>query len=235
MSALPVESSNFVGFIPTKPHCEVDKVVRRGCGPLLLGRVNGKTALIRPRCNSRRCTVCQPRVIESKMERIPVMTELYGAEMSRHEWECVRAQLARQRKKGNAASYVCVPTDYDRVFVASDAHIGDPTTLLAVEDAMFASRSEWGCIVFSRSWSSPVEPVEHSPDLHIDGIVTASLEWIEGQAKRLGLAKQERSTSICYFTTEDEHAAMILIAGVGARFEHPESRVLAPHPWRRTA
>jgi hypothetical protein len=169
------------------------------------------------------------------MERIPVMTVLYGAELSRHEWACLRKQMQRQRAKGNAASYVCVPTDYERVFVASDATIGDPTTFAAIEDAMFASRSEWGSIVFSRSWSDPQPAVESSPDIRYEGMVTSSLEWIEGQAKRMGLAKQERSTSISYYTTDEEHSAMILIAGIGARYEHPESRVFAPRPWRRSA
>jgi hypothetical protein len=167
------------------------------------------------------------------MERFPVDVPLYAATMDRAEWKRLASQLAYQRKKGNAGEHGLVPTGYGMVLVVSDAVIGDPITLAAVEDAMYDSRSEWGKMTFSEAWRGEVTPVEHTPGFVDDGPVTSSLEWIEHQAQRIGLNPVERSTSISYRTTPEEHEALYQIAGVGAVWVPPVSRVEAPHPWKR--
>lgn len=197
---------------------------------LRLGYRDPNSVVYRPPCGSRRCTLCQPKVIEVKMERFPTV-QLYAARVTKAEATRLKAQLRYQRKHDNPGDHCLIPVDYDRVLVVSDALIGEPITFVEVEDTMFESRSEWGAITFSKAWQGIPTTIEHSEGFVDCGPVSASLEWIEGQAERMGLVKEEHSTYIAYETTPEEHEALMLISGAGVEPVQPESRVEAPHPW----
>jgi hypothetical protein len=200
---------------------------------LRMGSKRGNAFYYRPPCGSRRCTLCVQDIIDRKMSALPLIGAYYATEILREERASLVAQLAYQRRKGNDAEHFCIPSGYDKVVVVSNCPIGDRISREDVEGLMEEARPEWGKMTASKGWQVPAPKIEHSDDFEDLGPVSSSLEWIEAHAERMGLRKVENDYMVMFETTPEQLEALKRIAGVGEQHARPDSRVEAPHPWKR--
>jgi hypothetical protein len=179
-----------------------------------MAKIYGRPVFYRPPCKSRRCCNCAPKVIAAKLSRLPD-APVYGEYMNRQEWDAKRKWLERERKAGREGDFTKIPMGPDLFFVVSDAEIGFCIDEDTIEEAMYGSRSEWGNITSSKAWRVTETKNEHTEGFEDLGVVTASLQWIEGKASQRGLEKHENDAMLLYNTTRDSDVEWLAeVAGV---------------------
>lgn len=210
-------NNHLVGSLdpPTSPIFETDKrVIRKGCGKLRMGFRGSRAIWYRPPCGSRRCTLCQPKIIRRKIDRLPDEVDLYSVIVDRDHALALTQQLARARRRGDEGEYMRVPVGPDMVMIVSNAVVGHGVERETVEEMMTTSRSEWGPITTSKAWR-PDAPEPHEADDFEDlGVCTSSLEWIEQGARDMGLVPEWSEHTMSMRCTPEQRERLIELSGV---------------------